>query len=372
MNDNKVVFKIIYKLLFIILIGLLSAFLPAQAFAAVSGPCYLCHTMHNSQNGSSTRMPDTAGSDVGWNSSDQLAGGSVSATPAPKLLVTDCVGCHSSSTGETIITIGASTRIPIVYNTVAPTQNVLAGGNFYWVGSGDHTKGHNVYGIAGEDPNHVGGAPGNANCGGDATACHNTLAVSSNVYSRPGCQGCHFNTFHHTDNGQYRFLNGHQGATHYVTGQEHANWEQDATGNNHNYYKGSDGPATAGATLANTNSISTYCSACHYDFHREGDQYTTGIGNASAWVRHPVDIALPTTGDFAGYDPVNSYDLDAPVAWTSPTTQSKGTPIVMCLTCHRPHGSRHSDMLRWDYTGDCLVGTVDSDCGCVTCHTSKD
>jgi len=364
--------RITYALFFIALSGLFCAFLPFQAYASVSGPCYICHTMHNSQDGTSKTMPDTAAANIGWNDSDQLAGGSRSATPAKNLLVTNCVGCHSSSTGNTIITIGASTRIPIVYNTVPPTQNTLAGGNFYWVGSGDDTKGHNVYGIAGQDPNHVGGAPGNTNCGGDASACHNTLAASSNVYSKPGCQGCHFNTFHHNDNGQYRFLNGHQGSNHYVEGQEHANWEQDATASSHNYYKGYDGPTNSGATLENTKSISTYCSACHFKFHRQADQFQKGIGDIGAWVRHPVDIALPTTGDFAGYDPVNSYDLDAPVAWTTPTEASKGTPIVMCLTCHRPHGSNQPDMLRWDYTGDCLVGTVDTNCGCITCHTSKD
>lgn len=345
----------------------------AESHAAVSGPCYLCHTMHNSQNGAGRTMPDTEGESVGWNSSGELAGGSSSSTPAENLLVTNCVGCHSSSTGNTIVTIGDSTRIPIVYNTTEPTDNVLAGGNFYWVGAGDDTKGHNVYGISGADPNHTGGAPGNTNCGGDNTACHSTLAVSGNSYSRPGCQGCHFNTFHHTDNDQYRFLNGHQGSDHYVVGQEHANWEQDATSSSHNFYKGYDGPVSTsgGATLAVTNSISTFCSACHYEFHRKGDEYISGIGDESAWVRHPTDIDLPATGEFASYDPEAAYDLNAPVAWTAPTSESKGTPIVMCLSCHRPHGSAYSDMLRWDYAADCIVDSGNTDCGCTTCHSSK-
>jgi predicted CXXCH cytochrome family protein len=357
----------------LILFAILCMVYPVQNYAAVSGPCYRCHTMHNSQNGDSKNMPDTVDGNIGWNSSDELSGGSRSDTPAKNLLVTNCVGCHSSSTGETIVEIGDGTRIPIVYNTVPPTDNVLAGGNFYWVGSGDDTKGHNVYGIAGQDPNHVGGAPGNARCSGDNTACHNTLAVSSNQQSKPGCQGCHINVFHHNDNGQYRFLNGHQpGGGHYVEGQEHVNWEQDATESSHNYYKGYDGPASASASLAATKSISTYCSGCHFDFHRKSDESLTGIGDTGVWVRHPVDIALPTTGEFAEYDPVNSYDIDAPVAWTAPTAESKGTPIVMCLSCHRPHGSDQPDMLRWNYTSNCLAGISNADCGCFTCHTDKD
>ena len=361
-----------YALFFITLAGIFCAFSPFPAYAKVTGPCYICHTMHNSEDGDSKYRPDTADANIGWNSSDELAGGVSSSTPAAKLLVTNCVGCHSSSTGNTIVTIGDNTRVPIVYNTVPPTDNVLAGGNFYWVGNGDNNKGHNVYGIAGQDPNHTGGAPGNTNCGGDNTACHSTLAASGNSYSKPGCQGCHFNTFHHTDNGQYRFLNGHQGSGHYVEGQEHANWEQDATASSHNYYKGYAGPVGSGASLAVTKSISTFCSACHFDFHRTSDQYSTRIGNTGAWVRHPTDIALPGTGEFAGYDPVSSYDLDAPVAWTAPTAESKGTAIVMCLSCHRPHGSDQDNMLRWNYSGNCLVGSGNSDCGCFTCHSNKD
>ncbi len=360
----------------ITLITLLLTLFPLPLFAAVSGECYICHTMHNSQNGNSKNMPDTIAENIGWNSSGELYGGSTSSTPANNLLVTSCVGCHSSSTGNTIVTIGANTRVPIVYNTVPPTDKILAGGNFYWIGIlGDDTKGHNVYGISGEDSNIPAslGAPGNTQCGGEITACHMTLAaapVSQNYY-RDGCQRCHFNVFHHTDNGQYRFLNGHEGSASYVEGEEHANWEQDATATSLNYYKGYNGPLSGGASLANTRSISTFCSACHYNFHRKSDAFVTGIGDIGAWIRHPTDIALPSTGEYAAYDPVNNYDLDVPVAWTTPTTVSKGTAIVMCLSCHRAHGSDQPDMLRWNYTNDCFISTGSANCGCFTCHSTK-
>lgn len=357
------------------LIALVICFMayPVQTHAVVSGQCDLCHTMHNSQGGDSVNMPDTTGASIGWDASGDLAGGSVSGSPANNLLVTNCVGCHSSTTGQTIITLG-DIRIPIVNNTVAPTENILAGGNFYWVGAGgDDNKGHNVYGISAADQNHLNGAPGDRGTCGDNTACHNTLAVSSNSQQKPGCQGCHFNVFHHEDNGQYRFLNGHQSSDHYVEGVEDDDWEQTVTASSHNFYKGYDGPVStsAGATLAATKSISTFCSACHYNFHRRSDEFLTGIGDTGAWVRHPVDIGLPTTGEYGGYDPENSYDIDVPVAWEDPTAEDKGKPIVMCLSCHRPHGSSQPDMLRWDYENGCIAGTSNADCGCFTCHTDK-
>lgn len=368
LSYNRIITAKIIRTL--VLLAIFCMLYPIQTHAAVTGQCYICHTMHNSQNGVSTNIPDTTGANIGWNGSGELAGGSVSSTPANNLLVTNCVGCHSSSTGETIVTIGANIKIPIVYNTVIPTDNILAGGNFYWIGIlSDDTKGHNVYGISGPDPNHAGGAPGNENCGGLTTPCHKTLAVapSTENYNRGGCQGCHYNVYHHNDNGIYRFLStGHEtggSAAYYVEGKEDSDWEQ--TTATHNWYKGVDGPVNGG-TLAITHSISTYCGGCHKDFHRQ--DYIGGT--SSPWKRHPTDIALPTTGEFAGYDPEVSYDLDAPVAWTTPTLVSKGTPIVMCLSCHRAHGSDQPDMLRWNYD-DMIVGS-DNGTGCFICHADKD
>ncbi|GBE03245.1 doubled CXXCH motif [bacterium BMS3Abin09] len=333
------------------LIGILCGFPMFQADAAVTGVCSNCHTMHNSQNGNSINVAGPMGNLL------SIPSGSASTVDA-------CVGCHSSTTSNTIIN-----NVPIVYNTIAPTAP-LAGGNFYWVASQGDEFGHNVYGISGQDPNHLNGAPGNENCGGLTTPCHKTLAVapSSENYNRGGCRGCHFNVFHHNDNGIYRFLStGHEtggSAAYYVEGGEDSDWEQ--TTATHNWYKGVVGPVNA-ETLATTHSISTFCGGCHKDFHR---QDFIG-GTSSPWKRHPTDIALPSTGEYAAYDPVNNYDLDVPVAWTTPTTVSKGTAIVMCLSCHRAHGSDQPDMLRWNYTNDCFISTGSANCGCFTCHSTK-
>jgi len=47
-----------------------------------------------------------------------------------------------------------------------------------------------------------------------------------------------------------------------------------------------------------------------------------------------------------------------------------GTDLVMCLSCHKPHGSPYSDMLRWDYS-EMIAGDDSKSGGCFTCHTQK-
>ena len=89
-------------------------FVPYRVFAAVSGPCSNCHTMHASQHG----VPEE---------------------PSQSLLVDSCVGCHSATDG--ITWKDPVTGAPIVYNAEEPsynTQKGLAGGNFYWVANTIH------------------------------------------------------------------------------------------------------------------------------------------------------------------------------------------------------------------------------------------
>jgi predicted CXXCH cytochrome family protein len=331
--------------------------------------------MHNSQNGSPLAR---VGTDVGWGASGLT--GTLSAEPMGHLLVTGCVGCHTSTTSDTIVNYGGSS-IPIVYNTVPPVSP-LAGGNFYWVAQGgavNDTKGHNVYGISGLDANipntpSTEGAPGRtkSTCGG-VNSCHMTLAVAPTTsnFDKGGCQGCHYYTFHHDDNGVYRFLKGHQDGIDYVTGVEDPDWEQDPTVG-HNNYQGYAGPVAGNETLEDTHSMSSFCGGCHGVFHRETTGSDLNIGVASPWLRHPSDILLPNTGEYAGYNPATAagYSAEAPVAWTNPSdTSNRSTAVVMCLSCHRVHGSDQPDLLRWDYT-TMEVGAGGSG-GCFTCHTSK-
>lgn len=333
--------------------------------AKVTGPCVNCHTMHNSQNGVSVARDGTG---AGWNSSGKLSGGSLQAAPLKTLLVSSCVGCHTSTTGETIINVGGS-RIPIVFNTGGYPAKPLAGGNFYKVslGGDNEVYGHNVYGIAGADSK-LSTAPGrqSGTCG-NATSCHSTLAAAKDTFTgmTNGCQGCHVRVAHHDDSKPwYRFLKGHLDTVDYVTGIEDPNWEQNPDQNNHNKYKGYNGPVDSSVTLEQTHSINSFCGGCHGQYHRQ--QF---MGSSSPWLRHPSDILLPQTGEYSSYDPVTNYSVEAPVAWTDPSNPSRATAVVMCLSCHRVHGSQYPDILRWDYSTMIAGGSGSG--GCFTCHTQK-
>jgi hypothetical protein len=382
--------------LWCIALAALVVFLPLPSEAKVKGQCADCHTMHNSQDGA----PMALMGNVVWE--DGVLTGDPKTAPNGHLLITNCVGCHSNSTAEPIVSLSDGNDVPIVYNHAAPTT-YLAGGNFYWVadsGENDDTKGHNVYGISGVDslidPT-TEGAPGRDGTGcSDAATCHQSLAFSPRMenYYRGGCQGCHVFTYHHNDPPVYRFLKGHgspAGFTlpdtrknyttypDYVEGIEDPDWEFTSSSTDHNVYKGttatylSDG--TNGLQLQHT--VTSYCSGCHYGFHgpENGIGGVYGMGSGSPWLRHPTDVALPTQGEYSSIDPKNAYSVETPVAWTSITNATVyDGPVVMCLSCHRPHGSPYSDMLRWDYdtmTASASGSGTTDDTGCFYCHTSK-
>ncbi|MBU0908012.1 MAG: hypothetical protein KKA54_06690 [Proteobacteria bacterium] len=343
-----------------------------NAAAKVSGVCGNCHTMHNSQDG----VPALhSGDGAGWADDGTFNQGEASETPASYLLISDCVGCHSSTSADkTIIQLGEN-RIPIVFNTVQYPSKALAGGNFYNVSRGvDYDGyGHNVYGIS-EHDSKLTTAPGNNRCG-NANSCHNTLAVAPSAQNdyRGSCQGCHYNVYHHKDSNAYRFLNSHDeqfGA--YVEGVEHASWEypDDTTSTEHNFYKGVDrNDIGQGGTLElkQTQSISSYCAGCHNTFHS-----INGVG-IDTWLRHPTEIVLPETGEYVQYNPVTNYELQSPVAWIDPATPQRDEAIVMCLSCHRVHGSEYPDILRWDYSKMIANDAGDeAGNGCFVCHATKD
>ena len=365
----------------IFIIALISTF-PCLVNAKVTGRCDNCHTMHNSQKGNNVLR---AGTGVGWDGSNEISGGTQQESPAGNLLVTNCVGCHSSTTSQTIIDVNGS-RIPIVYNTSGYPAQPLAGGNFYNVANVGDQYGHNVYGISDHDNTLLAGAPGEDSSCASSNACHFTLAAEpqSDNFNKGGCQGCHINVFHHEDNDKYRFLTGHDpGVTRYVKGKEAIDsegkqtWEQNPSMINSNRYKGVDSFVGFSRTLAETNSISSFCGGCHADFHKAGE-ITNQLDNplAGPWKRHPTDIALKSEGEYAGYDPTTTYDNNAPVAWKDPFNEApaRSDAIVMCLSCHRAHGSDQPDMLRWNYTNDCDAGSSVNPpvCGCFVCHTQKD
>ncbi|MFZ5907265.1 MAG: cytochrome c3 family protein [Nitrospirota bacterium] len=353
------------------------------AGAVATGACANCHTMHNMQNGA---VVDASG-------------------PYGVLLKGSCYGCHSQ---------GMTTGTNIVNNTpqVAHTNATdLAGGNFaYILNAGakivdgndsiavanPDTVGHNVSelgnpeGIAAMFP-----PPGdeyaqaitsaNFTCGG-VYGCHGDRTAADSYSAVKGSH--HFNdsmlkfgaAFSLTTQGtttanSYRFLKG-------VKGAEVSDW-QNADASHNEYLGATDGVEAGSASVPGNGTISGLCAECHGNFHgpRAVGSDITNTATGSPWLRHPTDIVLPATGEYASYTGAAAYKADAPVgrqaaslpdALAAPLTSvTPGTDIVMCLSCHKVHGSANADILRWNYE-DISAGTGADATRCFICHTTKD
>jgi predicted CXXCH cytochrome family protein len=176
----------------------------------------------------------------------------------------------------------------------------------------------------------------------------------------------------------YRFLMGVKGYENNGT-KKWENFDQ----NNHNEYFGAITPMSftgAECNICHTpqgvqptnNTISGFCGTCHREFHT-----VQGIGGdtSSPFTRHPTDVVLPGSGEYADYNGAgNFYSVEAPVARTAVpnsigNTVSPGTDVVMCLSCHMAHASNYPDMLRWDY--NTMIAGGGGSGGCFTCHTTK-
>ena len=151
------------------------------------------------------------------------------------------------------------------------------------------------------------------------------------------CTSCHRDVRHHATNSGYRFLGRDIG------GIGDPSYEH---GKGHNIYKSGD----------------QYCSACHADFCGIKNQKAAGV-----WIRHPTNTPLPMEGQYKGY----VYRKDVPVGYPDPLSPDRSTAHVMCISCHRPHGTPYANLLRWDYRA---MGARDgkNDNGCFACHRQKD
>lgn len=319
--------------------------------AGVYGLCSNCHTIHNSQ----------GGGPVAYEFNTGFTGYDTVAAPKTYLLITDCAGCHSSTGAATIVVADDDT--PIVFNT-STFNDPLAGGNFSYVRSDDAT-GHNVDLFTAQDATLGLTPPGGSamstrlTCAGEY-GCHGDMTAGKTNYT--GMKGAH----HKDDSGgitgaspglSYRFLDG-------ILGTEDNDWEQE-TAVDHNQYKGS--------TSSATDTISYLCSKCHGDFHTWVGG-ASEVGTDSPWLRHPTDVDLPNSGEYANYNAgTKTYNNLAPVAQTSPGlttnyTVVPGSDTVMCLSCHRAHSSQYYKILRWDVKSSSLATAMS---GCNVCHTSK-
>ncbi len=370
-------------------------------FAAITGECSNCHTMHNSQGGAPMATYGAIGQD--WTGTG----------PYPLLTRGNCLGCHGMGTTSNIETINGS-DIPQVFHINSTSD--LAGGNFAYItgakgGGASDAKGHNVVDLG---TAHLEGTlyapPGGVNstgsydhatgdtvnstnltCAGQ-NGCHGTRVMFGSTSGLANLKGAH----HRNVDGQldsavnvydsYRFLHGVQGLEN-PTANPAERW-QNVNSASHNEYYGVDTPPSfscGGGSSGNchigglirppNNTISDFCGLCHGNFHTLTTSTNTGIGSGtSPFQRHPSDIVIPATGEYAAY---TTYNVQAPVGRTgsvpvaSSGTVTPGTDVVICLSCHGAHATNYPDILRWDYSNMVAGGGTNTD-GCFICHTTKD
>lgn len=364
----------------IILLALLAACLSSPN-ASTAAVCANCHVMHASQ-----------------------TVGAVHSTNAPLdyLLTSSCIACHTGTNG----TDGSAPTVPFVNSNVLITDltKALAGGDFYFANLGttaSNRKGHNPKELTNGIDEELASPPGWVAAGFAANGQVGTIAngVAATQLSCAGVYGCHgthdatgVTGAHHsnstgdlgtanTTGNSFRFLYG-------IKGYEAVDYEYSAATANgsHNVYWGearSGNEATADA-VSDTATMSYFCAECHGIFH-SGSGSNDGIADAgdvfftSPWIRHPVDVDMPTTGgtEYAAY----AYVTDVPVATENALsavgaldTSLAGNRVVMCLSCHRAHASPWDAALRWDpsLVSSGVAAAPDSLVGCFACHSFKD
>ncbi len=353
------------KTLIIGFIALLSVVLTfGFAYATVNGRCDSCHTMHNSQNGTS----------MNYNGS---------ATPNELLLRGDCLGCHAQNAAGVVNIINT---IPQVLHAAATD---LAGGNFVYVTTSD-IKGHNVSGIVGLDSILTDNSPPGYATGYDpASTKYNT---GTRLYCA-GTYGCHGNrdsanemtsikTAHHANDAVLKFgsiTEASQGATigtsyrflYKVKGGENTSWANTSS-SSHNEYKGATFASRASQAWSDINTVSELCAECHGVFHASATISNQTPPTGTPWTRHPTDAVIPASGEYSLM--TTTYNVETPVGrpgsldgYSTPGgTTAAGSDVVICLSCHAAHGSNYADILRWQYTVSMAAGT-----GCLRCHTGK-
>jgi predicted CXXCH cytochrome family protein len=316
-----------------------------------------------------------------------------------------CINCHSSSESSTTYVLegemGESVTVPVVNYTgssLAADAPILAGGNFFWVQTED-SKGHNIF-PTNPESDLINGAPFDpgpaAGCSWD-TSCHRNFDLVNDMampglLGRQGCTKCHMlEDFsgpnwddtdaswlsHHRDDsnlivgsevtdgdvgvgdGYFRFLRGHQsGDGHGVCGIEDPDWQATSNSSDHNEYLGFSGEKNVPGNLSNLGHTATgFCCGCHGNKH-----ISSADPEGGNWILHPSG-ALPLDGQYTEYNPQNPVSRPDLTGWTGPSnTVDSGTggeDMVMCLSCHRAHGSPYPKMLRWETVG-----------GCDDCHIS--
>lgn len=384
--------------------------LPGEAAAKVRGQCYVCHTMHNSQD-AGPMVLETIEGIFGGTSDCQ----SCHSEPLESLLRYTCIGCHSLNitAGDGKAMLGGY-PVPQVFYADTDQSKELAAGNFkHLTQLFGWTFGHDVHGYQSEgvfgdlefflqDP------PGYAEDMDPSTDKYNSWPYGLAADQQPLCAGtygCHGNReeasqraamhgTHHADDSvlllgdanfdqasqglspgtSYRFLSG-------VKGGEDSDWEYTQASDDHNEYYGKNLGRTGVTSQTSVETMSEFCASCHGVFHMSGTTDGTGISptETSPWIRHPTDIAIPNTAPYNAYLTIEltarvaRTDLDVLGGASNQTLIGGGSPnaIVFCLSCHKAHASNYPDILRYSYDSITTGGSSSSSKFCFACHTSS-
>jgi hypothetical protein len=335
-EEKKGVVVLVKKLLSISII-LLSVLLVYGQSDAMDGKCGDCHTMHSSQDGTAT-------------------------TPNDNLTKGNCVGCHNGGVVAAPNVFGTATRT--AGGTFAATVVDIADG---------YKKVHNVRDISwtNDESPLMSVTPGGTETGHAGTP---DGAAELTCSGTTGCHGKHdgtgFKGFHHGSYPDaYRFLQYYDGSTHTdILGKGSSTRESGgATSGNHNVYYAN---STAGAK----DSISAFCSMCHGEFHGTDDTQAS-----TPFKRHPTELVIPSAWDSIGtgvtiaYETTpfgfNGADYTAADTNTVYAADLSDNPRVVCVSCHKAHGSDYNDLLRFDY--DSMVAGGGGTAGCLACHTGQ-
>ena len=406
---------------------------PAGAVHKGAGPlvCGSCHTMHNSQGGSSA-SPDNLGGTTGG--SIVLLRGNISTRADMHKLCLQCHGVGGSMWDVAHPPHGQ--RAPIVHSggllnwdQTKDFGQIGAGGDFFkeldssfdLTIAGSQTAlgyGHSV-GLATLIP----GNPNSSKLILTCTTCHNPHGTDTplpnpydhytgtNIYrnlwaamgtvtveSGDTCGVCHSFTsgVDQQGNGRLHEMKSWIGG---ITGKfsDGGNYtpvvvngvpvwpvykDNPTIAANNNVYDGIKGPNDH---ATRPSGIAGWCAKCHLFFH---EVRVPSNATGEDWRRHPVAAVIKDsdvsgagvdTIDWAHYNsipdgfklPAANTDtaLDQEFYYADADNEDK----VFCLTCHFAHGGPYYDALRWDYVTNVVQGnqsgnTIPSNVGCQQCH----
>jgi len=279
--------------------------------ATLTGVCSTCHTMHNSQDGTAMTY--------------DVDGATLTTTPRGYLLIGSCAYCHIEVSTDKTTAVGG-------WNVASSTAG-FPSGYFSATDTNAHvTQETTEAGITAGDTYYATLTPGSD---------FSTGVQGSDDLT---CAGCHAasGSHHAVSSTVYRMIAG-------VTGLKAD-------------LSASDMESTVNHNVVEAAGMNTFCASCHDVFHG-----TANTGSASPFVRHPTGNAVTndTTGVTVSYTN-NPFGFSSVGSLSTATAYTSTNAQVMCISCHRAHGSGNPDNLRFSYsTQNAGTGTGT---GCQGCH----